>query len=281
MTQDYKDILLKYLTGNLNIETGINEPQFQETVETESQIGYYLDNNAGSGYEIIDIIQGYQSTYSMIYGNTTNNTGFIVILDENYNPVQYIDSYSNGTQFSKFQILNVAEDGYIYGIDIKNSTPRFIMLNNITLKTPNQTDFIVRLRQSYNLPSPLSTATSYFAITKAVGQAKYFIGATVSNSGKNNVLGTELTINVGESNEWINYTKTSDYNFTGCSLWASWNEDTIDFRIDGYGVKNNTPSYISYYLYNNSVVEFTGTTTITGSPYEINTVTINKYMTFY
>ena len=33
MTQDYKDNLLKYLTGNLDIESGENKPNFTEQTE--------------------------------------------------------------------------------------------------------------------------------------------------------------------------------------------------------------------------------------------------------
>ena len=33
MTQDYKDKLLEYLTGNLNIQSGENRPNFTEQTE--------------------------------------------------------------------------------------------------------------------------------------------------------------------------------------------------------------------------------------------------------
>ena len=286
MTEDYKDTLLRYISGNLIEQTRPNLPILGDDSSSTSNIGYYLDTNAGSNYEIIDIIQGYQTGYSMIYGNTSNKDGFIAIIDENNNPVQYINQYSSGTLFSEFKLLNVADDGNIYGIDIKSGTPRFIMLNNITLKAPTQSNFIARLRQSYNLPSPLSTATSYFAITKAAGQGKYLIGSTVKHNNKETPMATELTINVGATNDWIDYTYTDfAYNFVGCSIWASWDEDEIDFKIDGY-VPRESLYYYQFYPsanventldYNNKELTVDG---YANGYYSANTLLTNKDASF-
>lgn len=249
MTQDYKDTLLRYLTGNLNIEPGGTTPQINDSISSESQIGYYLDSNAGSGYTVIDVIQGYQSSYSIIYGNKANHKGFIVVIDENDNPLQYIEEYNTGTEFGEFQVLNVAEDGKFYGIDINNGTPRFIMLNNIVIKQPPLNIFSVKLRQSYNLPSPLSTATKYFAITKAYNQAKYLIGALTTSNHIDSMLLTELTINVGATNDWINYAyPETNYDFVGQTLWASWTDDDISFKAGGYQIESNAAYYVEYYL---------------------------------
>lgn len=250
MTQDYKDTLLRFLTGNLNIQSGANEPQFNQVYTTSSDINDYINTNIGSGWEVIDIIQGHESIYSIIYGNDRNKKGFIVILDESMTPIQLITQFSSGTAFSEFQILNVDEDGKLYGIDIKNSTPRFIMLNNIVLKTPSQSEFIVKLRQSYNLPSPLSTCDSYFAITKAVGQGKYLIGGEYTNQNLPFMLITELTINVGMENEWVNYDNA--YTGKGKTLWASWNGDVLSFKA---GAINQSDLYYIEYRYLNQEEE--------------------------
>ena len=248
MTQDYKDILLRYLTGNLNIQPGTQVPIINNPISSESQIGYFLDSNAGSGYTVIDIIQGYQSSYSVIYGNKANNKGFMAIIDEEDTPLQYIEEYNTGTDFGEFQILNVAEDGKFYGIDINNGTPRFIMLNNVTVKQPSQNDFSVKLRQSYNLPSPLSTATKYFAITKAFNQAKYLIGALTTSSNIDSMLLTELTVNVGAPNDWVDYEyPETNYDFVGQTLWASWTDDSLTFKAGGYQVESDNAYYVEYY----------------------------------
>lgn len=281
MTQDYKDTLLRYLTGNLSKQTKPNNPVIGTPTISTSTLGYYLDSNAGNGYEIIDILQGYQSTYSIIYGNKSNNEGFMVIIDENNDPIQYIDRYTSGTKFSTFQILNVADDGNIYGIDIKSSTPRFIMLNNVTLKTPSQEEFTVRLRQSYNLPSPLSTASKYFAITKAVGQAKYLIGSTRKVNNVQCPLVTELTINVGETNDWVNYDYPEDTDFHGQCIWATWDEDVLDFKVGGYIAGISAPFYIEYQLISGTSLgkwsmEIPLPEGYANGYYSINTVILNK-----
>lgn len=292
MTQDYKDTLLRYLTGNLNEQTGDNKPQFNEEISSESNIGFYISDidHAGNGATVIDILQCYQSSYSFIYGNTHSGKGFIVILDENNEPIQYIDSYTSGTEFGEFQILNIDESGYVYGIDINNSTPRFIMLNNITLKMPSQQEFSVRLRQSYNLPSPLSTATSYFGIAKAVGQGKYLFGYTVKSNNYDRPRATELTINVGSTNDWVTYAKVTDRgeNFIGRSMWASWDEDTVDFKLDGYCIWFNGLHLESYYPNGNDTdldyldyeIQSYLTTGFSNGYYSINTLSVNKSVTY-
>lgn len=291
MTDDYKDTLLRYFTGNLDEDNVTpayyNFPQFQETTSSESTIYSYIYSNVGVGFTELGILQGYNSTYSVIYGNDSNNKGFIVILDETNTPVQFINEYSSGTAFGTFQILNVAEDGNFYGIDINNETPRFIMLNNIVLVLPNQESFSVKLRQSYNLPSPLSTATSYFGITKAVGQGKYLIGATYLSTeyNKKSPIVTELTINVGSANEWIDYKTDYEYwDFNGNSLWASWDNDNLDFSVSGYADVGTGINYIQLIPYETStekiLIEYNvKEINISGYSegyYNINSLLINK-----
>lgn len=281
MTQDYKDILLRYLTGNLNEETGDNTPQFNVPITKVNSLGNYITTNAGLLPEIIDIIQGYQSNYSIIYGNKNNNKGFMVIIDENYNPVQYIDSYSSGTLFGTFKLLNVDDEGFIYGID-ETTQPRFIMLNNITLKKPNQSEFIVRLRQSYFLPSPLSSASHYYAITKGVGQAKYLIGATTTSGGVDSPLVTELTINVGATNDWVDYDYEESKSFIGQTLWASWNEDNLSFKFGGYIADTNL-YYTEYYLdtvVQKKLIQIPTPDGYSNDYYEINSIISNSNTTY-
>lgn len=277
MTQDYKDTLLRYLTGNLNIETGSNEPQFSETQTKSSDINDYINHQITGSWSVIDIIQGYQSIYSVVYGNTSTN-GFLVILDENMNPIQFIDSYVSGTKFGLFQILRVDEEGKFFGIDINNGTPRFIMLNNIVLKLPTVSEFSVNLRRSYNLPSPLSTASKYFEIIKSVGQARYLIGATIMQSGDPYQLATELVINVGAENEWNNYQDTTS-TFEGQCMWASWNENVLSFKIGGY-VAGSSPFYVEYQRWNGTTgkwsMEIPTPSGYEQGNYSINTVILNS-----
>ena len=280
MTQDYKDTLLRYLTGNLQQQSGSNVPQLGNPISSATTIGYEL-----RGYNVIDIISGYESPYCAIYGNDNNGKGFIAVIDENYNLLQIITEYITGTDFGTFQVLNIDEEGKFYGIDINNGTPRFIMLNNFLLKAPNQNEFSVKLRQSYNLPSPLSTATKYFAITKAVGQGKYLMGAETTSSSVNSPLVTELTINVGSTNDWIDYsyTETTD-SFNGQSIWASWNQDVLDFKICGYAAKTSNPYYVEYTLNGSSLdkneIMIATPLGYADNHYEITTILQNKQISY-
>ena len=240
MTEEYKEILLKYLTGHLSKQTGYNIPQFEPSQKSTSNLYNYLLTNAGSDFKIINILQSVNSNNYVLYGNDTNDKGFIVIIDETLNPIQYINSFSSGTRFGEFIILETDENGRFYGID-KTTQLRFIMLNNITIKSPLQENYIVKLKISYNIPEPLSSANDIYGIVKAVGQAKYLIGGTISGSP----IFTELTINVGAANDWVNYETTLLETFKGQSLWADWDDDELDFKASGVYYSAN--GYVSYW----------------------------------
>ena len=63
MTEDYKSKLLKYLTGNIEVETGTNEPQFINAGYTSSNIKTYINSYFANG--------------GGIYGSvTTNDTDY-------------------------------------------------------------------------------------------------------------------------------------------------------------------------------------------------------------
>ena len=74
MTEDYKENLLKYLTGNLEIEQGQNYPNFNENVETldkniKKNINSILEEKENA---ISTVVLGkiYNETYEqyLIYG---------------------------------------------------------------------------------------------------------------------------------------------------------------------------------------------------------------------
>jgi len=53
-----------------------------------------------------------------------------------------------------FLTLNVANDGLFYGVDNdSNNKRRFTLLNNFVLKLPNQENYEITLRNSYNVPN--------------------------------------------------------------------------------------------------------------------------------
>ena len=246
MTQDYKDTLLRYLTGNLRQETGVDEPQFSALNIINNDLNSFIYQHLGIHYSIIDIVQGKNANNDglnlyVLYGNSFQGKiigSYFVIINEKFMPIYFIDSYDSGTMFENIMKINVDEQGQFYGIEEVNlnTTPRkrFIMLNNFLIKPETQQTYKVKLRQSYNLPTPLSDCDTFSGITKSQTQAKYLISGTYRNSLLNQPVVTELTINVGSTNDWKHYKYNDKTNFIGSGIYANWDSSgNITFKVAG------------------------------------------------
>ena len=254
MTGTFKEQLLNYLVGKLDLQSGSNQPSFLASNTTQNNLYTYISENA---------VQPQTSTYQLIKGKDNNgaetdefllygideydNSSFIVILDVMLNPIQFINTYTSGTKFGVFEALIIDDDGRFYGVEYIESTNkrRFIMLNNILAKTKNQTEYRVVLRQSYNLPDNLQTGTINKLIKKPIANRYLFCATTTTNYP----LLVELTINVGMPNEWVDY----EYNTNNCSIsdvWASWdNNDNLTFKMACIYTSGST-GYL--YIFNNT-----------------------------
>ena len=255
MTQTFKEQLLDYLTGKINMQTGDNHPTFNAVSIYQNNLYTFISDNA---------VQPQSSTYQLIKGKGGNgeeldehilygideydNTGFIVVLDVLLNPIQFINTYSNGTKLGVFETLIVDDDGRFYGVEYIESTntKRFVMLNNILAKSQNQSEYSVMLRQSYNLPDSLQTGTIKKLIKKPLAN-KYLFCSTTDDYYP---LAVEFTINVGSANTWTEYTYTT--NHCGISgAWASWDADNnITFKL--IGIYTSASSGTLYVLSNNA-----------------------------
>jgi hypothetical protein len=83
MTNDYKTTLLEYLTGNLEEETGINIPQFSQTIITETNLYDELMTLMPKGFQQ----KGYLRCKD-------NNGDFDALWDINLNPL--LNEYLRG-----------------------------------------------------------------------------------------------------------------------------------------------------------------------------------------
>lgn len=254
MTQDFKDKVLKYLTGNLTEDSGINEPQFGavETV-TNNLYQYMIDNfdTGGSLPYIIDIIKGNQNDNYLCYGQGSN-FGFIIILDSNFEVIEGTNTYTSGTTMNKFIRLNQALNGTFYGVDTDNSHYRFITLNNILLKTPNQSSYRYVMQKTYNITSNYPSNFTLLNIIKNANGGDYFLYGYRLVSGHARPCAIEYSIVVGASNEWTQYDYTISGN-DGYSIsggWASWdNQNNLTFRLIG---TLDSSTNTNVYIYGNS-----------------------------
>lgn len=253
MTDDFKIKVLKYLTGNLVKNEGNNIPNFSEVSTITNNLYNYMNENFssfGSGnYLVLDGIQGLKSgeglSLSVIYGlynqvNSVYNNGFVIIVDEEYNPVQLITSFDNGVQLNKIQIMNVDENGEFFMIDEVDGKFRFIMLNNILLKRENE-DYKMNLRKSYFFPSEYNPSTvsslGIQMLKKVIGSSYYLMifnlsqSGDVGNSGKASVL--TLKVNVGSENEWKIYSYNQSADFRASDIYISYDSNNLNFRLGG------------------------------------------------
>lgn len=254
MTNDFKEKLLKWFTGNYNLEIPKENINWDNLNNNANNLYTQLANEVGnpsSGGTFIDYLGIIQSNSKnnnggnliVMYGTSYNTNkylndfGWIALLDNQLNLVQLITEYSSGTVIGQLLTLNVDEDGNFFGIELPYSggQKRFIMLNNFALKLDTQTEYSVVLRQSYNVPTDKSQVNSYNNIKKAVGKSKYLmVGSNFSN---NSLIATELTINVGVENDWVDYS-FSGGSYTGASprdFWVNWDtDDNLDFKIVGF-----------------------------------------------
>lgn len=259
MTDNFKKKILDYLTSNYKIETGQNIPQFSEIEQKTNNLYTELSTEIGNpsaGGTYIDLLGEIQSNtkddsggfLTILYGNSFNskyggnNYGWVALIDSNFELIQVITEYVSGSVIGAFSCLNVDENGYLYGIETtyNTTTRRFIMLNNVSIKLPTQDKYTLDIRQSYNLPSSLSNYT-YRIMEKAPSQGKYLLVGTKRNPNSsyanyNVPIATELTINVGATNDWVTYEANNSFgadNYTISDVWASWTDDTLDFQITG------------------------------------------------
>src|SRR5574344_822470 len=297
MTNDFKDKILKWLTGNYETQTGIDEPQFgsAETI-ANNLYDYMIDEVGGTGqFFITSIVQGKNATnqnldFIAICGRSYNDKyanpyGFILIVDNNFNPIQLITRFSSDTIIGAIEIMSVGDDGNFYGIETAygTATRRFIMLNNVAIKLPTEQYYRAKLRQSYNLPANISSANYYKALIKAPGQSKFLITGSILENNLPQPIATELTVNVGTANDWVEYRYTGVFKGNGVYLtdtWASWDSSgNLDFKIIGF----NSNAFCEYYKNNSSISVTTHTIpydTETFSPYRFSSVIINTDLAY-
>lgn len=288
MTQDFKNKILNWLTGNYSVGSGTNSPQYSPVSSRANNLLAYIQAQTTSGsFFLSSILQGTNANnqgvgFTIIAGyDDTTLKGFLIILDNDFEPIQTIKTYSSGTEFGIFDILNVGDDGNFFGIEtvgFGGPTPykRFIMLNNIIAKVPSATEYKVVLRQSYNLPANIKDANSYSNIIKAPSQAKYLIvGGIYNGSFQTQPIATELQVNVGTANTWTEYrySGTDDYYPTDCL--ASWDgSGNLSFVIAGFSYISGT--YYCEYAKSGSVLNRARNNTELESPQTVNAKIINS-----
>lgn len=220
MTNDYKEKLLNYLTGNVTPTSKSTTPYYLESVVSQNP-GFELISQTYPYYrEIKGSVKckdgkGNYNGKILFWGigEKSANSGyesFLYLTDENLNPITIITSYSSGYELFNIAKLEVAEDGNIYGIDyIQDGGTgeykfRIVLFNNISEVPKGYATYQAILRNSYYIPGytiddDLSILHEVY-IKKSPQSATYYY-AIAESTGVNYSTGT-FKINVGAANEW-------------------------------------------------------------------------------
>lgn len=289
MTQDYKDILLKYITNNLSKEEGVNIPEFSNVIsESATDLYYELEDAFEYGYRQNGVVQcknvdGEYNGFILVYGmywtdeDKTDSLakGYMLLFDNNFELVQIIKKYKSGTDCGIFMKVVVNNDGTLIALDHFDNRNRFLMLNNPSVKLPSAQNYSLVLRSSYNLQGDVENISytmkgNAYVLDKDPNSANYMIGATDINDGFEGL--TQLKINVGTANTWTDYIYTKlqiaqqNYqNIVHVSIY--WQEEkpymSIYNNLISYSTYTNTYIYYFARQYNiNGGLETDGLETI-------------------
>lgn len=218
MTQDFNSKLMKYLTGKVVKENGSNDEVIKKIDEIKySDFSSYLPDNWNDfGFE--DIVNDKITSNVILYGGykdkNNNSCGIIMVLSQDFKPLNVFYKYENGTTLRYIMALNQADDGTFYMLDcvgfpkdevesFQTSEKRFIMVNNFI-----QNNKLV-MRKSYIFPNDYKNFYAY-KIFKDVNSSNYcFVGRklakAVGSYDFDEIRVITLKLEVGQSNEWIKY----------------------------------------------------------------------------
>lgn len=259
MTEDYKENLLKYFTGNLDIENGQNYPNFSENIETlnnnlKDDIESILteENNAISVAILGKLYNEVNDNY-LIYGyyriDQSTFYGFIYLVDGSLNEIQMITKFKSGAKLFPITALNQDEDNNIYGltnnITGSPSVTKILLFNNIFASGLISGTYSAILRNDYTVP--YNYDQKFYRqnrIIKSLDGATYYV--ILKSNDQQKII--KFTINVGSQNEWTEITLpiafTSRFDV---KLDKSSGNELLYF----YGISNESPSKYYEYKINN------------------------------
>lgn len=296
MTQDYKENLLKYLTGNLVLEEAKNEITFENIVQKENnfetKINSFMQEKEYIDYKLIDSLYSETSSNYVLYGyfykqDTDETFGMIVVMDDNFQILNITDEYSSGVKLRPFKQLKYDESGYIYGIDDDylsiGKDFRIILLNNLGLLMNGK--YQVVLRNSYYFPEATTTITgkkytiysSGNMISKIKNESIYIMPVTNRDNGTGGLL--KFVLNVGDENEWVYYKYGNDM-FSPADeidfiISKNSNNDIISDIISANAISNN----INFLYFDGTTINLTKTVNL-GNDTPHNLIMVNSNLSY-
>lgn len=228
MDKLYEQNLLGYLAGNINEQEGNRYPYYNITDFNYSDTLFnYIDERIEGSFEIEGSVQckdgkGQPNGKVLFWGSSypsediNDKKAFLLLTDYNLNPIALMDTYSSGYPLFNIAMLDVAEDGNIYGLDYQTEGTeldltykfRIVLFNNISEVPKGYSTYTCILRNSYYIQGLTSSDTLNMIkppyIKKSPQSATYFYSISNEEIGVTNMAGT-FKINVGSANEWTRF----------------------------------------------------------------------------
>lgn len=274
MTQDYKDNLLKYLTGNLNIQSGENKPNFTEQTEILNKNIYYNIKNILNDPSTLEILgKIYNSNYDnyLIYGyyaatNGSPRYGFIYLVDGELNEIQMITEFASGTKLFPITALNQAEDNNIYGLSGDDTASpkisRVLLFNNIFASGLISGNYEAILRNDYIVPYNYNQSVyRQNRIIKSPDTPVYYMVFRDTENVKTKIV--KFTINVGAENEWIE--AELPYSFSTSRFDIKLDKSSGEEVLHFYAISSDNPAIYRDYIINGDIATINKSITL---PYQ-------------
>ena len=237
MTQYFNYELMKYLTGKIVKGNGSNDEVINKINEIErSDFEPYLPK-IWKDFNFENTIKDKTTSNIILYGGykdeNDNVFGVIMVLTQDFKPLNAFYKYENGTDLRYIMTLNQADDGTFYMLDcignptdedesFQTSEKRFIMISNFV-----QNNKLI-MRTSYIFPDDYKNFYSY-KIYKDINSSNYcFIGRKLVSAGVDydfdEIRVITLKIQVGQTNEWAKYDSDGNGWLLG-DCYAEYNEE--------------------------------------------------------
>ena len=231
MTDETKLEILNYVVNGIEPTQPNNDEIFLEQIQANNEIWIELEESVlpeeyrGYAYYFEGMVAGNELTTNLtvLYGgyrysdknNVEHYEGVIILVDENFTPIQIINEFSSGTKLRYIQYMKQDEDGTFYYIDDAafpenypnkyNSDKRFVMTNNFTLINQMTNTYQVILRKTYNLTGDYKNFYCKNMYSDPNSSHYIFFGSASNGSYWSDLKIFGLQIIVGSSNEWTMY----------------------------------------------------------------------------
>lgn len=216
LTDDYKELLLKYITGKIDESgtspqtiVGIDRKDLGVNIKDKIQEKLSEERQAQSSY-IIGKVYSNQYENFIIYGNYSANSvyyGYVCIVNRKLEIISLLTQFSSGTYIYPLISIRQSETGQFYGltdgVTSSDGNFRVALLNNILSSGILTGNYEIVLRQTYIIPDSPNYRSSLYRqnrIIKSLDSAIYYIVLHKANNSTTVII--KFTINVQEGNKW-------------------------------------------------------------------------------